>query len=306
VTVTSTDPDTVRRVAAANVFPLFASTVAAFELITSDARAHGRDSSVTRVLRAFGPYQASGFPVIFFSADSARFGSPAAPLYARVDRDGRIEGISARATTTRTETRRVDAYDLASVVRHFPDVTADAPIVGFTSISPRDTVRSKVGDATITVDYGRPAARGRAVFTHGVLGDTLWRAGANAATQFTTDRDLTIGGSTLRAGAYSMWVRASPDDARFELVFNSQTGQWGTEHHADRDVLSVPLRRASATTPLERFTITLPSSSRQSELRFTWSTTELVAPISVHAAGPSGTTQSRPSAARTLGSSRSS
>ncbi|HXT14195.1 MAG TPA: DUF2911 domain-containing protein [Gemmatimonadaceae bacterium] len=281
-TITTTDPDKVQRVAAANAFPVFAGTVAPYEVIARFARAHNRDSSVTRILPAFSSYRTGEAPLVFFAGDSAWLGNPAAPRYARIDRSGRIEGISARATTTRGETRRTADYDLASIISHFPDIPPDKNIVGAPGISPRDTARGQLGRATISVDYGRPAVRGRDVFARGVLGDTLWRVGANAATQFTTDRDLKFGESTLRAGTYSMWMRVTPDDSRFELVFNSQIGQWGTEHHADRDVLTVPLRRLKGSAPVERLTITLPQSGEKSgAMRIVWGTTVLATPVSV-------------------------
>src|SRR6185503_4263924 len=281
-TITTTDTDRVQRVAAANAFPVFAGTVAPYEVIARFARAHNRDSSVTRILPAFSSYRTGEAPLVFFAGDSAWLGNPAAPRYARIDRSGRIEGISARATTTRGETRRTADYDLASIISHFPDIPPDKNIVGAPGISPRDTARGQLGRATISVDYGRPAVRGRDVFARGVLGDTLWRVGANAATQFTTDRDLKFGESTLRAGTYSMWMRVTPDDSRFELVFNSQIGQWGTEHHADRDVLTVPLRRLKGSAPVERLTITLPQSGEKSgAMRIVWGTTVLATPVSV-------------------------
>jgi hypothetical protein len=54
------------------------------------------------------------------------------------------------------------------------------------------TVQAAVGSAHLWIDYGRPALRGRDVWANGVLGDTLWRTGANAATQFRTDVDLVL------------------------------------------------------------------------------------------------------------------
>ena len=275
----SSDPGTNQRVVAPAAFPLFANTVATLDLIVSRAHDLHRDSSVTSIVPAFGPYRRGGMPVVFFGGDSAWLGNPRAPLYASVDAAGHIAGLSGRATTTRTLTRRVTPYDLAAVIAHFPDVSADTPIRGVYAISPRDTVRAQIGSATITIDYGRPASRGRDVFAHGVLGDTLWRTGANAATQFTTTEELLLGKDTLRAGTYSLWTRVSPDNQRYALVFNSQTGQWGTEHHAERDVLSVPLRRVDLAKPVERFTIALSSGAKRGELRLEWSARSLVLPV---------------------------
>jgi hypothetical protein len=264
-----------QRVAVGAVFPTFTNSMGPLDLIVSHARALRADSSVIPTMSAFGPFRRGGMPVVFFSRDSVRFGNPLTPLYARVDADGHIIGMSAKATTTKTETRRVAPYDLRATLAHFPNIPDSVRIAGAPSISPRDTVRATVADAAITIDYGRPAARGRAVFSRGVLGDTLWRTGANAATQFVTTRDLIVGGDTLRAGSYSLWTSVSPDNSTYALVFNSQTGQWGTEHHAERDVLRVPLVTERTNAPIERFTIRLPSDGHGSALRLEWATTAL-------------------------------
>jgi hypothetical protein len=269
-----------QRVAVGAVFPIFTTSMGPLDLIVSRAHAMHADSSLVPVMSAFGPYRRGLAPIVFFGSDSVRFGNPQAPFYARIDADGHVLGMSARATTTRTEIRRVAPYDLRATLAHFPNIPDSIDIAGVPAISPRDTVRASIGDAAITIDYGRPAARGRTVFGHGVLGDTLWRTGANAATQFVTARDLIIGRDTLRAGAYSLWTSVSPDSTRYTLVFNSQTRQWGTEHHADRDVLRVPLATERLKAPVERFTIQLLSAPRTSVLRLEWATTALTLPLS--------------------------
>jgi hypothetical protein len=248
-------------------------------LILTRTRAEARDSSLIATVGAFGTYRRGGMPIVFFGGDSVRFGNPQAPLVARVDPGGNVLGMSARATTTRTETRRVPDFDVYAAAAHFPNVADSVRITGVPAISPRDTVRATIGATSITIDYGRPAVRGRNVFSHGVLGDTVWRTGANAATQFMTTGDLVIGGDTLRAGKYSVWTRVSPDDRSYRLVFNSQSGQWGTEHHPERDVLSVPLSRLPLGAAQERLTIRLPNDARSSALRIEWANTALTVPI---------------------------
>ena len=70
----------------------------------------------------------------------------------------------------------------------------------------------------ITVDYGRPILRGRTnIFGTGAdygkkvnSGAPVWRAGANQTTRFKTDVPLVIGGKTLPAGEYSLFVELAP------------------------------------------------------------------------------------------------
>ena len=259
-------------------FPVLGRLAAFYEVITMRARRLG-DSSAVTAISAFGPFRAGSAPIVFYASDSARIGNPAAPIYARVDREGHIDALSFRATTTRAETRRVPTFDVLGVARHFPD-TLTKPVAGAPALSPRDTARATFGGITVNIDYGRPSVRGRNVFSHGVLGDTLWRVGANAATQFTTTADLVIGGKTLLAGKYSMWVHARPDNTAYELLFNRQVGQWGTEHHYDQDILSVPLQARRVASPMEHFTIELAPRGNSKMLMLRWSTLELSTSLS--------------------------
>jgi hypothetical protein len=55
--------------------------------------------------------------------------------------------------------------------------------------------------------------------------DKTWRAGANEATIFETDKPLRIQGQSLPAGKYSLY--AVPGEKSWKIIFNSETGQWG-------------------------------------------------------------------------------
>ena len=50
----------------------------------------------------------------------------------------------------------------------------------------------------MSVDYSRPAMRGRTMFGDLVPFGKLWRTGANMRTKFTTDSDLKIEGKELK------------------------------------------------------------------------------------------------------------
>ena len=104
--------------------------------------------------------------------------------------------------------------------------------------SPPATATGKVGAATITVNYGSPSVKGRNVWDPaGKLAPygKVWRAGANEATIFETDKDIKVEGKTLAAGKYSFF--AIPDEKEWKFIFNSETGQWGIKQGgvANRD-----------------------------------------------------------------------
>lgn len=93
--------------------------------------------------------------------------------------------------------------------------------------SPRDSVSGKVAGANISINYGSPSVKGRKIFGEGGLQPygKLWRAGANPATVFKTDKEITVEGKKLPAGKYTFF--AMPGESEWKIVLNSETGQWG-------------------------------------------------------------------------------
>ena len=91
--------------------------------------------------------------------------------------------------------------------------------------SPHDTVTAQINGANLRVTFGSPAVNGRAIWGGLVPYDKAWRGGADEATLFTTDKDITINGKKLAAGTYSLFVTPAKD--KWTYTFNSQTGQWG-------------------------------------------------------------------------------
>ena len=113
-----------------------------------------------------------------------------------------------------------------------------------------------LGGARVSIDYGRPAKRGRVIWGKLVPLDTVWRLGANSPTILTTATDLAIGGVTIPAGAYSLWL--VPSDRRPVLFVNRQTQGWVGVPMLDaaQDAFTIPVRKHSGQ-PLgeERFRI---------------------------------------------------
>jgi hypothetical protein len=121
--------------------------------------------------------------------------------------------------------------------------------------SPAATATGKAGDATITINYSSPAVKGRKIWGDLVPYDKVWRAGANQATTFETDKAIKIEGKELPAGKYSLF--ATPGEKEWHFIFNSQTGQWGIKGgQANRDpandVLIIAVKPAASSVMNER------------------------------------------------------
>jgi hypothetical protein len=190
---------------------------------------------------------------------------------AKVDKKGRILGTRPLSGTQKVAIARVNKLDLDALVASF--AAREQAGAGVGVLSPRDTVRvTSAGGAAITIDYGRPAKRGRTVFG-GVLvpyGE-VWRTGANAATQFRTDKPLDFGGTVVPAGFYTLWT--VPTATGWKLIVNSETGQWGTAHKADKDLFTLGMKVSSLPQVVERFTISVEPSPTGGVLNLDWDTT---------------------------------
>jgi hypothetical protein len=122
--------------------------------------------------------------------------------------------------------------------------------------SPPATATGKVNGATITINYSSPGVKGRQIWGALVPYDKVWRAGANAATTFETDKNIKVEGKDLKAGKYSLY--AIPGEKEWTIIFNSQTGQWGikmdgsTTEDPAKDVLRVTVKPQKSKAMQER------------------------------------------------------
>jgi hypothetical protein len=129
---------------------------------------------------------------------------------------------------------------------------------------------------SVTVDYGVPHARGRDVPAELAKPGTVWRTGANTSTTMTTEANLVIGGTAVPAGAYSLYTIREGD--RNLLIINRNTGQWGTEYDATKDLARVPLTAKTLAEPRESFQIAFVPADRppaRGVLTLAWGKLEL-------------------------------
>ena len=124
----------------------------------------------------------------------------------------------------------------------------------------------------VTIAYSRPAMKGRKIYGGLVPFGKEWRTGANEATSFKTDADLTIGGTAVPAGSYTLYT--VPDQGSWKLIINKQTGQWGTQYDQGQDLARVDMKVSSLPQPVEQFTIGLEKAGGDSAaLNIDWETT---------------------------------
>jgi len=139
----------------------------------------------------------------------------------------------------------------------------------------RGKAELKAGTGSITIDYGRPSLQGRDMLAKLAPGES-WRMGTNQATVLTTPVDLSFGATKIAKGSYSLFLKKVDAD-KFELVFNTETGQWGLKHDPSKDIGQAPMKKETLPNSVETFTIDLKSAPKGGILLLNWGTTQLSA-----------------------------
>jgi hypothetical protein len=123
--------------------------------------------------------------------------------------------------------------------------------------SPLQTVTQKFGIGEISIEYSRPAAKGRTVFGGVVPYGKIWRTGANAATKITFSDDVTVEGKAVKAGSYGLYTL--PNQGSWEVMLYSDLGLGGNvnDYDASKEVLRVKVGANALPVKLESFTILL-------------------------------------------------
>jgi len=116
--------------------------------------------------------------------------------------------------------------------------------------SPAKTAEGTVNGAKISINYSSPAVKGRTIWGDLVPYGKVWRAGANEATTFETNKDIKVQGKDLPAGKYTFFI--IPGEEQSTFIFNSETGQWGTNYDESKDVLRVQVQSQESSTFEER------------------------------------------------------
>lgn len=145
------------------------------------------------------------------------------------------------------------------------------------SHSPAETVSFDKNGLKVDITYSRPSMKGRQIFGALVPYGQVWRTGANEATLFSVGRDVTVAGQSLKAGKYTLWT--IPNEGKWTIIINKETGQWGTNYNEKEDVVKVDVPSGKTDEVIEQFTIQLKEAAGGSDLSLAWEGTQAVVPI---------------------------
>ncbi len=220
----------------------------------------------------------SATSIVRVSPDTVSWSFFGSPMKAQVDAEGKVLALNGAETTMMVMGEQTSNVDFAALAADF--AARDARGEGIGTPSPAANVSVSSAGASFEIDYSRPAKRGREVWG-GILVpyDAVWRTGANAATVFSTDRDLDIGGTSVPAGEYTLWTTFTAESAH--LIINNETGQWGTAYDASQDLAHIAMMREDMDELAERFTIVIEPTATGGVLQLRWDRSRFSVPMTV-------------------------
>jgi len=187
-------------------------------------------------------------------------------------------GSAADRSAAATEAGSADAGSGAADAQEAPGCRFQAPEEELSGrASPPDSASVRLGDATATLCYGAPSARGRQIMGGLVPYGKPWRLGANEPTTLHLPFAAELGGVRLEPGSYSLY--AIPGETEWTVVVNGDTDRWGIpidEEVRAADVGSFTVKPDSLAEPVERLTMSMePAGGDSARVTVRWERTGL-------------------------------
>jgi len=105
---------------------------------------------------------------------------------------------------------------------------APAALAAQVRASERAVLGQTVDGTTITMEYARPRLRDRRqIYGKVVTWGEVWTPGANWATTFEVDKDITVNGHKLAKGKYSVWMQVQQKE--WTVIFDPKWKLFHTE-----------------------------------------------------------------------------
>jgi hypothetical protein len=156
--------------------------------------------------------------------------------------------------------------------------------------SPHDTISAVIDGNRVTVTYGRPYTTKpgttdvRKIWGGLVPYGEVWRTGADEATLLITQKPINLGGATVPAGAYSLWVLPQ-EQGPTKLIINKQIGQWGVgpgSYDEKNDLARLDLKKDALDKSVDQFTMAVAKGeSGGGVLKLSWENTQFSVPFTV-------------------------
>jgi hypothetical protein len=135
------------------------------------------------------------------------------------------------------------------------------------------------GEPFARVIYGRPQKNGRTLFGEIVQYNTIWRLGANEATEIEFFVPVKIDGKLVPKGRYTLY--SIPNESNWTLILNTDNFSWGNfSYNAKKDLLRVQVPVIKTMDTTEAFTLYFEETNLGAGLIVLWEQVKVMLPIS--------------------------
>lgn len=111
----------------------------------------------------------------------------------------------------------------------------------------------RVSDKVVRITYSRPQLKGRMLAKLAPAGK-IWRTGANEVPEITFYKDVTFGGTPVKAGTYSLVT--IPGEKEWTIILSKQLNVWGAYFYKEsEDVARVKGTVSKSDKEIEAFSV---------------------------------------------------
>jgi hypothetical protein len=154
-------------------------------------------------------------------------------------------------------------------------------------VSPHETISAVIDNNRITITYGRPyttkpgTTEARKIWGGLVPYGEPWRMGSDEATLLITQKPIEIGGKTIPAGAYTLYMLPQENGAS-QLALSTRLGGWGVPVDTTHDLARVDLQKGALDKSVDQFTMAVAKGeSGGGVLKLSWENTQFSVPFTV-------------------------
>jgi hypothetical protein len=129
----------------------------------------------------------------------------------------------------------------------------------------RGSAKATINGARLSIDYGRPALKGRDMLKQ-IQPGQLWRIGADAPTTLESDKELNFGGTIVPKGKHILLARLV-EPGKWTLVFSSKSV---FQYEPSAKLAEIPLTFQEASDSAELVTIQLTDKDGTGVIEIAW------------------------------------
>jgi hypothetical protein len=153
-------------------------------------------------------------------------------------------------------------------------------------VSPHETTSAVIEGNRVSLVYGRPYSKDpksgeiRKIWGTLLPNGKTWRLGADEATLLITQKPIELGGTTVPAGAYTLYM--IPDENGGKLAISKSVGAWGVPVDEKNDLARVDLKKETLETPNDQLAMAVEKNPAGGGIiKIMWEGTQFSVPFTV-------------------------